>query len=171
MKITKLFLIAITVVLFSCGGDDDPKPSSATLVGKWAVTGVDYKGTSTTSVDGIELESSFTGKGKDMNMTVTLNENPATFTSTGSYTVALTTTVMGASYTQDYPFEGFMIDGTWKQDGNTLTVTNSGGTQQATIVELTASSLKMTWDYTYTMTQDGATVKMNIQGAYTFKRK
>jgi hypothetical protein len=171
MKITKLLLIGLAVIFFACSDDDDPKPTKEGLVGTWTATAIDYAGTTTTSVQGIELKSDFTGKGKDMAMSVIFNDNPATFTSAGSYTVTLTSTTAGQTITQDYPFEGFMINGTWTLDGNTITVTGANGTQKATIVEQTATTLKMKWDYDYTMSQQGATVVMKIKGTYAFKKK
>lgn len=172
MKITKLLLIGLAVIFFACSEDDDPKPTREGLLGGWTVTAVDYAGTTTTTVQGISAKSDFTGKGKDMAMSINFNDNPATFTSAGSYTVTLTSTTAGQTVTQDYPFEGFMINGTWALDGSTLTITNgTGTTQKATIVEQTSTTLKMKWDYDYTMSQQGATVVMKVKGTYAFTKK
>lgn len=175
MKITKILLLSLAVVFMSCGDDDkdeaQPGASGDGLPGAWTATAIEYEGTTTTSVSGIELESTFTGKGKDMGLTVTFKETPATFTSEGKYTIALTTTTMGYSTTQDYPFTGFMTDGTWALDGKTLTINGAGGVQTATVVEQTSTALKMEWDFVNTTTQQGATVEMKVHGTYTFKRK
>lgn len=171
MKITKLLLISLAVILFSCGDDEDPQPTGDGLTGTWAVTGIDYAGTTTTSASGMEIEADFTGTGKNMNLTITFKENPATFTSAGNYIIALKTTVMDQSFTQDYPVEGFLTNGTWAQNGKIITVTGPNGAQEATIIEQTSTTLKMKWDHIDTQSQQGATVEMNIHGTYTFKRK
>ena len=173
MKITKLLLISLAVILFACGGEDeDPKPVTTDgLVGAWALTGLNYAGTSKTSTGGFEVAADFTGTGKDMNMTITFKENPATFTSQGKYTITLTTTTMGQSVTEDYPFEGFLTNGTWVLKGKVLTVTGTGGTQEATIIEQTSTTLKMEWNLTQTTSVQGVTVVKNVHGTYTFQKK
>ena len=93
MKITKLLLIGLAVIFFACSEDEDPKADRAGLIGSWTVTAVDYAGTSTTSVQGVDVKANFTGKGKEMNLTATFNDNPATFTSAGDYVIEVTTTV------------------------------------------------------------------------------
>lgn len=179
MKISKLLFLAIAVFFLSCSDDDkDPAPTGDGLAGSWTVTGVDYGGTSTTSYMGEALATAtFTGKGKDMNMTLTFSENPNTFVSKGSYTVELKTTTAGMTQTQDVPVNEFMMPGTWKQDGKTLTVTSTtnGEVQEATIVEQTATTLKIKWDYVKTFEDyqgvEGVDFSTDTKGTYTFTRK
>ncbi len=164
-------MISLAVIFFSCGDDDDdPQPTDG-LAGTWAVTGIDYEGTTATEAGGTGIIADFTGKGKNMDLTITFKENPDTFTSQGDYTIAMTIEADGQSVTQDYPFEGFLTDGTWALDGETITVTGPSGPQLATITEQTSTTLKMEWDYVHDMSQQGVTVLMNIHGTYTFKRK
>jgi hypothetical protein len=172
MKLSKLFLIGLAVIFLSCGDDDDdPQPTSEGLAGTWTVTAIAYEGTTTTSGGGMEMEADFTGTGKNMDLDITFNENPATFTSQGDYTIAMTTTMMGQSIKQDYPFEGFLADGTWALDGKKITVTGPNGPQEATIIEQTATTLKMEWDYVDIQSQQGVSIEMDIHGVYTFKKK
>lgn len=165
MKTTKHLAIVLTTILFSCSKDNDPTPTVEDITGSWAATAIDYTGT--TTVTGSPIKIDFTGKGKDMDLAVTFNRNPATFSSKGDYTIALTSVVSGQSITQDYPFQGFFSNGTWTRDGNTITVTSAQGTQQATIVEQTATTLKINWDYV--LAQGPST--MDIHGTYAFKKK
>ncbi|MBL0744218.1 DUF5004 domain-containing protein [Chryseolinea lacunae] len=165
MKTTKHLAIVLATILFSCSKDNDPTPTVEDITGSWAATAIDYTGT--TTVAGSPFKTDFTGKGKDMDLTVTLNKNPATFSSSGDYTIALTSVVLGQSTTQDYPFQGFLANGTWTLDGNTLTVTSAQGVQHATIVEQTATTLKINWDYV--LAQGPAS--MDIHGTYAFKKK
>lgn len=135
------------------------------------VTGIDYEGTSTTSMQGIEMEMDFTGKGKDMDLVVTFNESPATYKSEGDYTISLTYTMQGQKFTQDVYFEGLLADGTWNLDGKTLTVDGPGGMQKGTIIELTSTTFKMEYDFIKSVSLQGGISVMDIHGTYTFKKK
>jgi hypothetical protein len=175
MKITKPLLVSLAVIFLSCGDDEDPEPTNDGLAGAWTATGIDYSGTTVITIPGTTnapITGNFTGTGKNMALTVTFKENPATFTSDGSYTIALATTISGQTINQDYPFTGFLANGTWVQNGQVLTVTSGpNGPQQATIVEQTSTTLIMKWDYVYNISQQGSNTVMNIKGTYTFKRK
>jgi hypothetical protein len=171
MKITKLLLFSLAIIFLSCSKDDDPKPTSQGMVGAWAVTAVDYKGSSTTTAQGTSIKADFTGTGKDMSLTTTFHENPNTMTSTGSYTIVLKTTMMGQTTTDEYPFSDVFTDGTWTLSGNTLTITESTGSQKATILEQTSTALKMSVAVKESQTAQGITVSTDVQVIYTFKKK
>src|SRR5687767_5334045 len=117
MKIAKLLLLSISVILFSCGEDDEPMPTSQAMVGSWAITAVEYKGTTTTTAQGMNLKADFTGTGKDMTLTSTFAASPNTVTTQGSYTIVLKTTMMGQTDTEEYTVDEIFSDGTWSLDG------------------------------------------------------
>jgi hypothetical protein len=176
MKITNLLLLAVAVFFLSCGDDKDEDPApTGDLAGSWNMTAIDYNGTSTVAVMGIESKSTFTGTGKEMNLTVTFTEDPNKFTSQGDYVIALKTTTQGQTINSDFPIDGFMIDGTWSLNGKTLTIEGDGRKQEATIIEQTATTLKMKWDYTQTTTNTDAGFEVvtssDVKGTYTFTRK
>jgi hypothetical protein len=181
MKISKLLFLAIAVFFLSCGDDDkDPVPTGDGLAGSWTATAVDYSGTSTTKYMGETLgDATFTGTGKDMDLTLTFNENPNTYVSKGSYTIALKTTMAGMTTNEDRKIEEFMLPGTWAQDGKKLTITSTANgqtqTQEATIVEQTATTLKIQWDVVINEEDyqgvEGMDLSNNTRGTYTFKRK
>jgi hypothetical protein len=172
MKISKLLLLSVAVIFLSCGDDDDdPKPTSQGIVGTWAIAAVDYKGTTTTTVQGSTIKADFTGTGKDMNLTTTFNANPNTVSSQGSYIIVLKTSILGQTTTDEYPFDDVVSDGTWELNGDKLKVTNSGVTQEATIVEQTSTSLKIKVDVNESETSQGYTIATNIQATYTFKKQ
>jgi hypothetical protein len=171
MKITKLLLLSVAVMLFSCGDDEEFQPTSQGMVGAWQITAVDYKGTTTTSAQGMSIKADFTGTGKDMTLTTTFGASPNTVTTQGSYTIVLKTTVAGQTETEEYPVEEIFSDGTWTLDGKTLSITDASGTEKATIIEQTSTSLKMKVDINETETQQGITVTTNVSGVYTFKKK
>lgn len=172
MKMTKLFFVAFAVILFACKEDSDPQPvSSQGLVGAWTATAIDYAGVSTTTVMGYSSSAEFYGKAKAMNLTVEFKESPAVVTSSGDYTIELTTKTMGQTFTQDTSFSDFLSNGTWSVDGNTLTVVNGATTEKATIAELTADVLVVEFKTTRDLSNSGAVVKTTFGGTYRFKRK
>jgi hypothetical protein len=170
MKIAKLMLLSAAVILFSCGDDDDPTPSIDALVGTWAITSLDYQGTSTTTMQGASIEAKFTGTGKDLDLTTTFNKNPNTVTNQGSYTIVLTTTVLGQTTTEEYTGDEVVTDGTWTLNGNKLTVTTPDGPQEATIVEQTATTMKLKIVLSETETDQGMTLTTHIEATYNLKK-
>ncbi len=171
MKITKLFLLSIAVILFSCSDKDDPIPTSEGMVGTWTVTGIDYKGSTTTTISGITAKADFTGTGKDMDLTTTFTSNPNTVTSEGTYTIVLKTTVAGQTTTDEFPFDEVLTDGTWTLNGKILSITNPSGTQDATIVKQTSTTLVLRLDLEESESDSGITVTTKIQAVYTFIKK
>lgn len=170
MKTLRILLLSLAIP-FSCSEDDDPQPTSQGMVGTWAVTGVDYKGTSTTTTQGVSLKADYTGTGKDMHLTTTFTENPNTVTSEGGYIIVLTTTMLGQTSTDEYPFEDVVTDGSWTLSGQTLTITGVAGPQKATILEQTSTSLKMRMDVKESISSQGTTVSTDIRITYTFTKQ
>lgn len=171
MKNTKLLLLSLAVLLFSCSEEDDPKPVDG-LIGAWSVTALDYQGTTITTVMATSIISTFTGVAKNMDMTVTFNQNPNTVTSEGSYTIALTTITLGQSITEDFTFNDFIADGTWTVNDKTLTVTNAGVAQEATIVSQTSTTLVLAVETEQSQDLAGVgSVVTSIEGVYTLTKK
>ncbi len=172
MKITKLLFLAISILLLSCSEDEDPLPTEEGMLGTWIITDLTYSGSTTTTVAGISpIKADFTGFGKDMDLTTTFNADPNTVTSEGSYTIEITTTVLGMSETEEVEFEEAIMDGTWELNGKTLTVTNPGGTQEGTIVSQTSTSMKIKVSIDQTESGAGYTVRTRVNGTYTFVKQ
>jgi hypothetical protein len=103
---------------------------------------------------------------------VTFNQNPNKVTSQGSYTIALTTVTLGQSLTEDVTFTDFFGDGTWALNGKTLTVTNAGVAQEATIVSQTSTKLVIAIDTEQTQDLGGAgSIVTKVKGSYTLTKK
>jgi hypothetical protein len=171
MKITKLLLLSLAVVLFSCSEEDDPKPEDG-LIGAWSVTALNYEGTTISTVLSTSIISTFTGVAKNMAMTVTFKQNPNIVTSEGSYTIALTTTTLGQSITEDFTFTDFISDGTWSLNDKKITVTNAGVTQEATIVSQTSTTLVLALETEQSQDLAGVgSVTTNVEGVYTLTKK
>jgi hypothetical protein len=171
MKITKFLLLSLAVIFLSCSEDEDPIPTSEGMVGHWAITALDYKGTTTTTAQGVSIKADFTGTGKDMDLITTFNSNPNTVTSEGSYTIVLKTTSMGQSTTDEYEMDETVTDGTWTLNGKTLTVTSDFGPQTATILEQTSTILKLKAEVSENQSDQGITVSSKIEAIYTFTKQ
>jgi hypothetical protein len=171
MKITKFLLLSLAVIFLSCSEDEDIIPTSEGMVGDWAVTALDYKGTTTTTAQGVSMKVDFTGTAKDMDLITTFNSSPNTVTSEGSYTIVLKTTYMGQSTTEEYEMDETITDGTWTLSGKTLTVTNDFGPQTATILEQTSTTLKFKAEVSENESDQGVTVSTKIEATYTFTKQ
>jgi hypothetical protein len=171
MKIAKLLLLSLSIIFLSCSDDEDPKPTSEGMVGTWNITAVEYTGTTTSSILGQTIKADFTGTGKDMDLTSTFGMNPNTVVSAGGYTITLKTTVAGQTTTEDVPVDDFVSDGTWSLSGNTLTITDDFGTEDATIIQQTATTLKMRIDIDETESDLGFTVTTKVRTIFTFAKQ
>ncbi len=171
MKITKFLLLSLAVIFLSCNEDEDAKPTNEGMVGAWAITALDYKGTTTTTTQGVSIKADFTGTGKDMDLITTFNSNPNTVSSEGSYTIVLTITSMGQSTTDEYETDETVTDGNWTLSGNTLTVTSDFGPQNATILEQTSTTLKLKAEVSENLSEQGVTVSTKIEAIYTFTKQ
>lgn len=168
---TKLLLLSFAVILFSCSKDDDPMPTSDGLLGTWTMTGLTYNGTTTTTITGSgSINADFTGTGKDMDYTTTFQSNPNTVTSAGSYTIRLTTTIMGQTSTDDYEFEEALSDGTWELHGKTLTITNGSDSQEGIITKQTDTMLEVKVDLDQTESGAGYSIREVVHAVYTFSK-
>ena len=170
MKLTKLFLLSIAVIFLSCSEDEDPLPTSQGMVGTWNIAAVDYSGVTSTTVLGATAKVNFTGTGKDMNVVSTFNENPNTVETEGSYVIELKTTAGGQTTTEDVAFEDVALDGTWTLDGRALTITGPVGPQKASVLEQTATKLKISMDLKETQSAQGITITTDIKTVFTFTK-
>jgi hypothetical protein len=172
MKITKLLLLCLAVVFLSCSEDEDFVPTKEGMVGNWAATSLDYKGTTTTTVQGVSTKVDFTGTGKNMDLITTFNSTPNTVTSEGSYIIVLKTTYMGQTTTNEYEVNDSVMDGNWTLNGKTLTITSDqGGTQTATILEQTSTTLKLKAEVSESESDQGVTVSTKIEATYSFTKQ
>jgi hypothetical protein len=170
MKTSKLLLLVVAILLFSCGGDD-PKPAKLTLVGSWAVTAMDYTGTTSFDFFGSTIVAEFTGTGKNMNLTATFSENPNQFRMTGSYTVVLVTAVAGTTTTEETQVDDASSAANWSLTDDILTLTTPGlMAQTGSIFEQTANSFKFKAIVT-DIDSNSDTDAVDLEITYTFERK
>ncbi|MBX2970416.1 MAG: hypothetical protein KF803_13690 [Cyclobacteriaceae bacterium] len=172
MRHTKLLLLALAVILFSCNDDEAPMPTREGMVGIWKVTAINYKGTSTTTVMGTSIKANFTGTGKDIDLTTTFGDNPNTVTSEGSYIIVLTTTMMGQTTTEEVPFEEMIMDGTWELEGRKLIVTNDLAVQEGTVTRQTSTTMEVKIKFEQVEGDDEFfSVATKFDAVFTFSRQ
>jgi hypothetical protein len=171
MKITKLFLLSLAVIFLSCSEDEAPMPTKEAMVGEWSLTALEYKGSTTTTAQGTSIKADFTGTGKNMDLITVFGANPNTVTSEGTYTIVLKTTYMGQTETEEYESDETVTDGTWSLNGRTLTITNDFGTEDATVIEQSSTTLKLKAEFSESETDSGITVATKVEVVYTFAKK
>ncbi len=171
MKLLKfVFVFALISFLSSCGNDDENNPSGDGIIGTWKVTEIDYSGTTTASQQGVEFEADFEGEGVDMDLQMQFDNN-MNYTTSGDYSIILTTSFFGQSIEQRYDAVGFVGAGTWSQDGNQIIITSGTETNTLTILENSGNNLKVEWDHIEETEQQGTTQTLNVNGIYTFERQ
>lgn len=166
-----LSLALCALCLFSCSEEEDAV-SPTGLVGSWKVTEISYEGSSTTEVQGFSSTANFTGTGTDLNLKTQFSEEPQNYTSTGSYNVQLKTEINGQTMESAWPSPPFLINGSWSIEGDKLLVVDSNGNEQeADIITLSNTTLKLGWNFAESMAQQGATVTYDVKGVYVFTKE
>lgn len=168
-----LFLAVLSLGITACGEDDEPTTNEQGIIGTWKITGIDYSGTSTTTVQGIPpTTATFTGTGYDMNLSITFGENPNNYVTSGDYSIELVTMAAGQTFTNQWTNQGFLGNGTWERNGDTLTATDSGGdVGVATIVSESDNEIVFNVMTQETTTDQGVTTVYDIDGTYVFTRE
>ncbi|UJH91597.1 lipocalin family protein [Antarcticibacterium sp. 1MA-6-2] len=177
-----LILAFITLGVVSCSGEDDgPSVETSNLAGEWQLEDMSYTGTSSFNFNGMSMNSSFTGELMESNVTVKLNSDN-TYTSAGSYTLRLTTNTEGMTDVQEVPISNLDGSGTYAVNGNVFTTSEEDvsadgsftmspvGISEATITELTANRMVLSFDNNQVMTMNGVDMEINIEGVQILTR-
>ncbi len=175
MRTFKLIALAALVTVFaSCKNNDDDggTPDVDLILGLWTGTGVDYSGTTVTEASGQTITADFTGESFDENYTLNISSDPNEFTSEGTYSLELTTTVLGQSSTETVTGLTLFDSGTWELNGSELTITSGGETSTGTIVELTENTLRIsaTEEETVTDPDLGFTITTTVTAIATYTK-
>ncbi len=163
-KILSVLLFGSLIV--SC----TPTETVGSIVGDWELVALNFTGTSTTTAQGVNFTSTFEGIAKNIEATMTFSENPNKAKSIGSYTKGLKTTTMGTTVNNDVPVN-YTSDGTWTKDGLTINLIKSGITSKGTIIELTATTLKLKLEEETVILFEGVTTTTKKTSNLEFKKK
>lgn len=166
MKFKTLFVVFLSVTLFSCSSDDDNSgEEEISIVGAWDLSEMNYDGTTTIEFEGIPVPVTVEGVGEDIDAQIVFEEDPNTVSSSGTLTSVATITVLTESTTEEFPIDlsEFVTSGTWtiSEDESTLIVVDSEGTEQTfDINALTETSLDLTTEQEIIF--DGMTVDVTM---------
>ncbi|MFD2516430.1 lipocalin family protein [Salinimicrobium flavum] len=96
------------------------------ILGEWNLTEFSYSGINSVK-DGDETASvSYSAEAKDLNAQVVF-QDAGKYTTAGSYTLTLTTTVDGETSAQDFPYPDITGSGTYRIEGNKMITTPNAG--------------------------------------------
>ena len=178
-----LFILFISISFAACSTDDDSGSSdtSGNLVGSWEMVSFDYDGSTSTAIAGQTTEAEFTGVGQNLDYVIEFSENPNEFNGEGSYDIELTTTALGQTSTVVQPINDASSSGTYTLNGNTISfegiLHSTGNTiggdmtnNEATITELTDTTLRFVQETTQEQTQDGITISITLTAESVFTR-
>ena len=157
-------LLALSAPLFFGCNSNEPTPDSETsLVGEWNVTSVDYSGTTVTEYLNQTYSVDYTGVGSNIDASYTFNENKS-FTGSGTYDATLTITSEGsAPYKETVEDLGFVVAGTWKIDGDQITLTSNNESSSATIVKLTETEMELKVSEQQIQSIEGTTITITVE--------
>jgi len=168
-----IFLFALITLTISCDTTEcGCSIPSERIVGHWNGTAIDINGTTQVALPGFPISVPVTiiGEGYNLNFTYTLAENPDEATSEGSYSMEITATTVGQSFTENQENIEFDFSGPWSQDNDLLTMTVNGQEVIATILELTATTLIIEFSTEQMVTYDGQDIIINAITTISFSR-
>jgi len=166
-----VFVLAFFASFSFIGCTVDEIPDETEIIGTWLVKSVDLIGTAQFTQGNDVTVADFTGEGYDMDLELTINENPNDYTVQGDVNVLVTYDVDGQTIELPIEEADFIDSGTWDITGDVLTVSNSTQVQVATLGELTETSLTLEWTYTDTVTTVGSAIVQNVTGTYIFEKQ
>ncbi len=172
MKKLNFLFVALFLVFTSCSKDDDSSSdTSGDILGKWDMTSYDYVGKTVTSTQGQTLTTDFVGEAFDIDYNIAFEENPNEITSEGSFSLKLTSTVLGQATTQNISnFDVGITSGTWEKNGNEIITKSIRGEANMKIEELTNTSLVLSIEEELDLSQSGFPGTSNIKAVLSFKR-
>ncbi len=177
MKNIKFSLLALLfIAVTSCSEDDAPSKNNSMIVGDWKLEEFNYQGETSGTYQGMDLSSSYEGIGKNINATLSFNEDN-TFDFQGDYEVDLSYEGM----TQNYPMENVSSSGNWSVDGDYIITSSAIGQVQTQAVvgpqegrmrisELTENRMVLIIDQESTMSQSGMDFMIRMGGKYVLSR-
>ena len=172
MKVSSnFFYLCFVVFLASCGGESTEMMSD--FAGTWSVIEVNAEdGYTETIMNGDTITGTFKFYGKDISSEISFEDNPNTFSSIGSYTQVLTTTIQSTDVEEEKVLNDFPASGIWEATSTLLSLTTTGQPiQTATIVEMNGSTLKLAYHLDKTTAVPGGTVTQTATINYTLEKK
>ncbi|WP_378185562.1 hypothetical protein ACE939_10660 [Aquimarina sp. W85] len=177
-KSTYLLVLLAALTFITCSKDDgnsQSESSTSLITGDWDLTNFEIpKGKSTLEAAGESVITDFTATGKNFSSIISFSENPNTLVSDGSFDTALEISSNGIpAITQEVSGEDYFLTGSWKLEGDKLTITNEAldQTDIATILTLNETSLKFEVSILRTFFIQDIEIKTEGKAIYTLERK
>jgi len=175
MKLFKnLFLIlTLTSVLVSCGNDDDAHvpTNSEKIIGNWELNQFMVNGNSVTTVgDEDPIEATIASIGETFTDAFSKFTHPSTTERSGSFLLVTTTTIGGQAVEKQEIIQ-FNTSGSWKIEGDKLTIKNGGEDEVYDIVELSDTILKLKRTTEETTTLGSTVVVVTLTSNLAFERQ
>lgn len=181
-----LLILLITASFVSCSDEDsdmnddtnvveteteEAGETSSELIGTWEMISFEFEGTSSTGSLGLTFVIDFEGVGQNIDYTIEITEDE--FIASGSYDVELTTTAFGQTMTIVESLGDVSGNSTYTREGNTLFSDGSfvsigdnapimSMVGEATITELTETTLRLIQEDTQEIENDGVTSTVTI---------
>ncbi len=165
-----VFALLFSTLLFTaCAPDEVLEPNE--IIGTWLLKSVDLEGNATFTQGAEVTQADFTGEGFDLDLSITIHENPNDYIVEGDVNVLLKYDFDGQ--TVELPIEeaDFIDSGVWDISNDELTVTNSDKVEVATLGDLTETALTLEWTYTDSVATTGSVIVHEVTGTYVFERQ
>ena len=167
----QVLCLGLAIFFLSCSKDNEVSVE-AQLSGSWkAIEVYTNNGQSSGTANGITINSTYTFEGKDINTIVTFNDDH-TFSSVGSYTQVLKTTLNGETFITEFEANDFVLPGTWEATETSITFKQATGeVQTAEIITLTDEKLEFKYEFSNTEITPDFTTLTSATIFYTLKKE
>lgn len=177
MKTSIKYILIISISLFlSCSSDDDgdsdPDNTSAPLAGAWVPESYMLTGSVVLATNEINERTLISGSGSEFGATLAFSENPNNYAFSGNFRLLFITTDPAGEETQEVIDAMLSESGTWEQNGNRINFTTDlGDNLQASVQELSESSLRFTRILNDVETMGDTIITTNLNESYIFSRR
>lgn len=174
MKLFKnLFLtLTLTSILVSCSSDDVHIPTnSEKIIGEWELNEFKLNGNSITTVGSEDpIEAIIMSNGETFTNTLSKFTHPNTLKNSGSF-LLVTTTTIGEEVIEKQAITQFDTSGTWKIEGEKLTIKADGENTEYDILSLTEKVLKLKGVDEDTTTIGSTVIVTKLTSTLSFEKK
>jgi hypothetical protein len=173
MRFIHYFIPVLVLFVLSSCGKEDTQPVGNGIEGEWQLTAIEYKETETSQSDGQNIVSENHGTGTDMDLHLSILEDPDVLSTEGEYWIDLTTSFFGQPVVSRVPDNGFFpSSGSWQFTDGTLTVVpEAGSTKVLEVQEVNTKRLILTLEESFAFNGTEGTFLKTRTGTYTFERR
>lgn len=171
--IYRLLMIGLIAFAVASCDKDDNSAEQALLAGEWEPIEIyTNNGVNIASSPFGTFTSTYTFEGKDFDVLVVFNENPNTYSSSGTMVYVSIINFMGIEQTIESTVNGFNGSGTWSLNGSILTQVPTGqDPMDMEVLELSGERLRVKMEIDVTFVDQGVTNRDLATVYATFQRK